>query len=149
MKKLFFIVFLTALLGLSFGLIADEAMASPCGKTYDIWVSQSFGVPPYTPFHDCLSFNAACTQATLAVCGPAGVAVQGGAPVGDHLFIIDCGGLSILGVGKDIDGVGIGFAANTLGGVMAGITEQTTFGYEGIENAACAPYAGDGANYSQ
>jgi hypothetical protein len=40
----------------------------------------------------------------------------------------------------------IGFQADTIGGVVAGITESTTFGFEGIRNDGCFLSSGDTGN---
>ena len=32
--------------------------SSPSGKTYTVWISQSFAPPPFPPFQDCMRFGA-------------------------------------------------------------------------------------------
>jgi hypothetical protein len=117
------------------------------GKTYDVWISQSFASPPYAPFHDCLTLTQ--DSITLASCSAGGPAVVGPDVVAPLIGIIPvCGGspLNLLFLGNTLDGTDIGFQADTIGGVIAGIDQLTTFGFEGIRNDGCFLSSGDTGN---
>jgi hypothetical protein len=140
MRKIVFILVLIGLTSFTLGLV-DKALANPAGQSYDIWVSQSFGAPPFVPFHDCLRFNAAGTSLGIDGCPPAGPAVVQAGPIGDFIGLSCGGNLDLLLLGKHLNGTEIGFQADALGGVIAGLAESTTFGFEGLANPNCTPGA--------
>jgi hypothetical protein len=133
--------FIGAGLTLSLPLFANEEMSvqeplSPRGKTYDIWVSQSFAPPPFTPFHDCLTVSATGNAMTLAQLGPSAFASVPDGLTGKFEGFFGFG-LNLLFKGQHLNGTDLGLQANTIGGTIAGTAQGTSFGFQGIENPGC------------
>jgi hypothetical protein len=128
----------------AFDLPSGEDCRSGASKTYEVWISQSFAAPPYAPFHDCLTLTQ--NSISLLSCSAGGPAVVEPDVVGSLVGIIPvCGGspLNLLFLGNALDGTDIGFQADTIGGIIAGIDQLTTFGFEGIRNDGCFLSSGD------
>ena len=110
------------------------------GRDYDVWVSQSFGAPPFPPFHDCARFQGG--QMCLDLCGDCGPILfeaplfGGGFGMTFWGAFVPCNGLNLTFIGTSLDGAGFG-AANVMGGFGLGAAELATFGTQGVENPAC------------
>ncbi len=102
-------------------------------KTYDVWVSQGFGTPPFTPFHDCATFTK--TKMCLAQCGDCGglSEVQIGA-TSIWKGQVPCGGLNLVFTGTSLNGP----QAPVIGAAAVGNLEGTNFGLEGVQNQSCS-----------
>ena len=111
--------------------------ASPSGKTYDTWVSQSFAAPPFPPFLDCFKFNADGSFETAQL-GPGGSwsLSFGGTPFAIWRATHPAGGANLLFIGTSYDGSTIG-VADVAGGIGIGTVFGDTFGVEGVADAGC------------
>jgi hypothetical protein len=141
------IIFMLAICLMTAGVSAAGEAQTVKGKTYDLWVSQSFAGPPYDPFHDCAIFTA--STMSLAQCADAGPLTDVplfGTPIFSlWLGTVPCGGLDLFFMGTSFDGSAIG-AVDVMGGFGWGITESTTFGAEGVANPGCVLVQTDGVN---
>ena len=111
------------------------------GKTYDVWVSQGFASPPFTPFHDCYRFTK--NTITTDACGGSGPLTE----IHFGLYTIwsaslSCGGVNLNFNGTSIDSPEI----PVMGGSLVGVAEATNFGFEGVENSSCSLTAPQGQN---
>jgi hypothetical protein len=107
--------------------------ATVTNKTYDVWVSQSFATPPFTPFHDCATFTK--TKMCLAQCGDCGPLSE--VQIGTTSIwkgTVPCGGLNLVFTGTSISGP----QANVIGASSVGGSEGTNFGLEGVQNQSCS-----------
>ena len=129
------------LLGVAVGLLvgvpliaqAPERPSTVANRTYDLWVSQGFAVPPFFPFHECASFTK--TQMCLAVCGDCGPLAEvqfGAASIWQGR--VPCGGLNLLFTGTSKNGP----EAAVIGASVTGRTQGTNFGAEGIQDQSCS-----------
>ncbi len=119
------------------GASAARAQDSVANTTYDVYVSQSFAGPPYTPFHDCFRFSA--TQVCSDGCGDCGPFSQvnfGPGGVSVWSAAISCGGLNLVVTGTTVGGKAL--PADVFGASMIGKEQATTFGLEGAADSACA-----------
>jgi len=116
------------------GLSQAPSMASSVmNKTYSLWVSQSFAAPPYPPFQDCARFSK--TQMCLAQCGDCGPLSE--VQLGDVSIWtakIPCGGLNLLFQGVSRNGPQL----PAVGATVVGLTQQSNFGAEGLQDQSCS-----------
>jgi len=101
-------------------------------KTFDLWVSQGFASPPFTPFEDCATFTK--TQMCLARCGDCGSfsEVQMGA-ITIWKGQVPCGGLDLrfVGTARNLPEIPV------IGAAVVGELEHTNFGAEGVQDQSC------------
>lgn len=119
------------------------------GKAYDFWVSRSFGVSPYEPFHDCARFSD--TQMYLDNCGDAGPLTT--VPLNPFMRLwigsVPCGGLNLTWIGTMVDGSILPEGLDVVIGNGLGQTEQTSFSGEGLHNPDCSVFAGGANRYAK
>lgn len=122
---------------------AQEDWSTVKNKTYDIWVSPSFGVPPHQPFHDCARF----TSTTITIDGcPSGntgplTEVNLSVPVATvWIGQVPCDGLDLVFFGTSWD-TGILPSGLDMMGASGLATSPTSasysYGMEGVRNENC------------
>ena len=134
-----------ALAGVAVGLLLvspvtaqNSSTSRVQGRVYDLWVSPSFAVPPYQPFHDCARFTETqmCLDGCGGSCGRLSEIPSGGAKTLWH-GKVPCGGLNLEFTGVSYDGFGTPTGQPVMGGIGVGNAENSTFGVEGVVNPAC------------
>ena len=111
--------------------------------TYDAWTSRSVDFPPHEPIHNCVRL----TDNTIStdVCGDSGPLFK--FPVlavpGVDLWIgqVPCQGQNLFFVGTSLDGELFPLGKKAIGASIIGLSQGTTLGLEGLENANCSTLA--------
>ena len=143
--KLFLAIVIVVALGVAVGLVLVAPITAQstsdtrvAGRTFDVWVIQSFAPPGAPPFHDCARFTR--TQMCLDGCGDCGslAEISSGTRGSVWESRVPCGGLALNFVGTSFDGFPTSASSKpVMGASGAGLTEKTTFGMSGVANPNC------------
>jgi len=133
------VVLITVGLWILLGSMAQAA--DPMTATYDVWLSRSDLAAPFTPYHDCMTFDfdGARWTVALAGCPPAGPASVRPGNLSVFTGRTCLGSTNIIIVGWFLNGTAFGLLGDTIGGVMASPTTTKTWGFGGVRNDACVP----------
>ena len=122
------------------GLSWPRDIALDLRVTYDTWTSRSVDFPPHDPIHDCLRL----TETTIStdLCGDSGplfkfplLAIP---DVDLWIGQVPCGGQNLFFVGTSLDGELFPLGSKAIGASIIGLSQGTTLGLEGLENANCS-----------
>ena len=116
------------------------AAQSVANKTYEIWFSQAFDLPPFFPGQDCWRFTA--TTVTTDQCGDVGPLIEfplfGGSGFSLWIGRVPCGGQNLVFFGTSFDGAIFPFGGNVVSATAVGLTQGFTLAGEGFENPSCS-----------